>query len=180
MNMKLVLVVLKMQLIRIPIHFVNFLVLLMNTSILISTKKLLCLHWRYSLRKINCLFKTKGFEEVYHLKGGILNYLKTVPQTKSRWEGECFVFDNRVSVNHNLKKGDYDQCHACRMPICDEDKLSEYYQKGISCPHCYALTDDQRKKFEERQKQIQLAQERGNPYRRSSQSKKTEGSTLPS
>ncbi|MAW40233.1 MAG: hypothetical protein CMF27_04835 [Kiritimatiellaceae bacterium] len=112
--------------------------------------------------KSTAYLKQKGFEEVYHLKGGILNYLKTVPQPKSRWEGECFVFDNRVSVNHDLEKGDFDQCHACRMPISDNDKKNEHYQKGISCPHCYSLTDDQRKKrFEERQKQIQLAQERG-------------------
>ena len=112
--------------------------------------------------KSTAYLKQKGFEEVYHLKGGILNYLKTVHQPTSKWEGECFVFDNRVSVNHDLEKGNFDQCHACRMPISHEDKKNKHYQKGISCPHCYSLTDDQRKKrFEERQKQIQLAQERG-------------------
>tara|TARA_A200000113_G_scaffold204940_1_gene200916 strand:- start:537 stop:1487 length:951 start_codon:yes stop_codon:yes gene_type:complete len=115
--------------------------------------------------KSTAYLKQKGFDEVYHLKGGILNYLEKVPPESSNWEGECFVFDNRVSVNHHLQKGAYDQCHACRMPITEEDKLNPSYQKGISCHHCYNLTTEQRKKqFEERQRQIQLAQERGEAH----------------
>lgn len=112
--------------------------------------------------KSTAYLKQKGFEEVYHLKGGILNYLKKIPPEASNWEGECFVFDNRVSVNHSLQKGEYDQCHACRMPITEDDKHNPLYQKGISCHHCHNLTSEQRKKqFEERQRQIQLAHDRG-------------------
>ena len=96
--------------------------------------------------KSTAYLKQKGFDQVYHLKGGILNYLKKIPKNKSKWTGECFVFDNRVSVDHDLKKGSFDQCYACRMPISVEDKKSKYYKKGISCPHCYKLTNDQRKK----------------------------------
>ena len=112
--------------------------------------------------KSTAYLKQKGFDQVYHLKGGILNYLKKIPKNKSKWIGECFVFDNRVSVDHDLKKGNFDQCHACRMPISAEDKDSQYYKKGISCPHCYKLTSEERKKrFKERQKQVELANKRG-------------------
>ncbi len=104
----------------------------------------------------------EGFDEVFHLKGGILKYLETVPEEKSLWEGECFVFDNRVSVGHGLKPGPYDLCHACRHPISDEDKKSEQYVEGISCPNCHdTMSDEQRHRFSERQKQIALAKARG-------------------
>ncbi len=100
----------------------------------------------------------QGFDEVYHLKGGILKYLEEVPEAESKWQGECFVFDNRVSVNHRLEKGQYDQCHGCRHPITEEQKLDPRYQKGVCCPRCYdQLTDDQKIRFAERQKQIELA-----------------------
>ena len=100
----------------------------------------------------------QGFDEVYHLKGGILKYLEEVPEAESKWQGECFVFDNRVSVNHRLEKGQYDQCHGCRHPITEEQKLDSRYQKGVCCPRCYdLLTDDQKVRFAERQKQIELA-----------------------
>ena len=85
-----------------------------------------------------------------------------VPPEESTWEGECFVFDNRVAVNHALEKGQYDQCHGCRRPITEEDKQSPYYMKGVCCPHCHdRLSPDQRARFAERQKQIELAQQRG-------------------
>jgi len=88
--------------------------------------------------------------------------LEEVPQERSSWEGECFVFDNRVAVNHQLEKGQYDQCYGCRMPITEEEKQSDKYQKGICCPHCYdKLTPDQIARFSERQKQIELANARG-------------------
>ena len=107
----------------------------------------------------------EGFEEVYHLQGGILKYLETVPEGESAWEGECFVFDNRVSVNHRLEKGSYDQCHACRRPITGEDKRSPLYQEGVSCPHCSdQLTDEQRARFAERQKQVELATARNRQH----------------
>jgi UPF0176 protein len=111
--------------------------------------------------KSTAYMKELGFEEVYHLEGGILKYLEEVPQEKSLWQGECFVFDNRVAVNHSLQKGIYDQCHGCRHPITDEDKFSEQYLPGVSCPRCYdKLTAEQKMRFAERQKQIQLAKSR--------------------
>lgn len=106
-----------------------------------------------------------GFEEVYHLEGGILKYLEEVPQEQSTWEGECFVFDNRVAVDHSLEKGSYDQCYGCRRPVSAQDKASEQYQPGICCPACFdTLTDDQRSRFAERQKQMQLARARGETH----------------
>lgn len=111
--------------------------------------------------KSTAYLKEQGFDEVYHLEGGILKYLEEVPEQESLWRGECFVFDNRVAVNHKLEKGIYDQCHGCRYPITEEDKQSEKYMLGVSCPHCYGtLTQDQKERFAERQKQIQLAKER--------------------
>lgn len=107
----------------------------------------------------------EGFEEVYHLDGGILQYLEDVAEEDSTWEGECFVFDQRVTVNHALEKGSYDQCYACRFPITEEEKLSPLYEKGVSCPRCHdRLTEDQKNRFTEREKQMQLATERGNVH----------------
>ena len=115
--------------------------------------------------KSTAYLKEQGFDEVYHLEGGILKYLEEVPQEQSLWEGECFVFDNRVTVNHQLEKGSYDQCHACRLPLTEEQMQSEQYQAGISCPNCYdSLSDEQRQRFMERQKQMQLAQQRGEAH----------------
>ncbi len=111
--------------------------------------------------KSTAYLKQQGFEEVYHLEGGILKYLEEVPPEKSLWEGECYVFDNRVAVDHSLKKGRYDMCHGCRLPITEQDKLSPQFEEGVSCPHCYdKLTDSQRERFQERQKQMQLARAR--------------------
>ncbi len=104
----------------------------------------------------------KGFDEVYHLKGGILKYLETVPENDSDWEGDCFVFDQRISVKHNLKQGDYKQCYGCKMPLSEKDYSDKNYIKGISCPYCYdKLTDDQKIRFAQRQKQIELSEIRG-------------------
>lgn len=115
--------------------------------------------------KSTAYLKEQGFEEVYHLQGGILKYLETVPEDESLWEGECFVFDNRVSVNHQLEKGSYDQCHACRLPITEDDKKSERYIQGVSCPSCYdKKSDQQRQRFAERERQMQLAKSRGEEH----------------
>ncbi len=115
--------------------------------------------------KSTAFLKTQGFDEVYHLEGGVLKYLEEVPEEDSLWEGECFVFDNRVSVNHQLEKGQYDQCHACRMPITETDKEHEHYLLGVSCHHCHNLTSElQKSRYLERQKQIQLAEERGEEH----------------
>lgn len=115
--------------------------------------------------KSTAYLKSQGFEEVYHLQGGILKYLEEMPEEETLWEGECYVFDERVSVNHKLEKGEADQCHACRRPISDEDKASEKYQPGISCPQCHDdLTDEQRARFTERMKQLKLAKARGEDH----------------
>jgi len=102
-----------------------------------------------------------GFEEVYHLEGGILKYLEETPAEDSLWEGECFVFDNRVSVDHELNPGSYDMCHGCRCPISDDDKSSPDFILGVCCPRCHReLTDEQKARFQERQKQMELAKTR--------------------
>lgn len=115
--------------------------------------------------KSTALLKEQGFEEVYHLKGGILNYLEKVPEDQTQWQGECFVFDDRVTVDHSLERGSYQQCNACRMPLNEQDMNSEHYQVGVSCPHCYASTSDEdRRRFAERELQMQLARERGETH----------------
>ena len=115
--------------------------------------------------KATAFVKNEGIDEVYHLKGGILKYLERIPEGESLWHGDCFVFDNRVSVRHGLEVGDYDMCHACRRPIDDDDKASPKYVPGVSCPYCYDETsEEQRKRFAERQKQIELASARGEPH----------------
>ena len=112
--------------------------------------------------KSTAYLRQQGFDEIYHLKGGILKYLEQVPEAESLWNGECFVFDNRVSVNHALEKGCYDQCHACRLPITEADKASQKYQSGVSCPACYdSKSSSERARFREREKQVQLARSRG-------------------
>lgn len=112
--------------------------------------------------KSTSFLKAEGFEDVFHLQGGILKYLESVPKEESLWEGECFVFDQRVSVGHGLKQGPYDLCHACRHPITEEDKQADTFMPGVSCPRCHdKLSDDQRHRFSERQRQIELAKARG-------------------
>lgn len=115
--------------------------------------------------KSTAYLKSMGFEDVFHLQGGILKYLEDVPEQESLWQGECFVFDNRVTINHRLEKGQYDQCHACRMPVNDTDKQSRDYKPGVSCPHCaHKQTDEQRQRFQEREKQSRLARNRGESH----------------
>lgn len=115
--------------------------------------------------KSTAYLKQQGFNEVYHLKGGILKYLEEVPKQNTKWQGECFVFDNRVTVNHDLEKGGYDQCHACRMPITEAEKLEEHYQKGVSCHHCFDKhTPEQIKRYAERERQMELADERSESH----------------
>jgi len=107
----------------------------------------------------------QGFEDVYHLQGGILKYLEQVDKNDSLWQGECFVFDQRVTVDHDLKPGGFDQCHGCRRPISKQEKLSDKYLEGVSCPKCYEqLSEDQKARFAERQKQIKLARQRGEEH----------------
>ncbi len=115
--------------------------------------------------KSTALLKQEGFEKVFHLKGGILKYLEDVPKENSNWEGECFVFDDRVTVDHDLQPGSYDQCNACRLPITEKDKQSEHYIQGVSCPYCFdKTTPEQKQRYLEREKQIQLAKKRGEEH----------------
>ena len=115
--------------------------------------------------KSTAYMKEQGFEEVYHLEGGILKYLEEVPKDQTLWQGECFVFDNRVAVDHDLKRGSYDQCHACRMPITEQEKTLDSYQEGLSCHHCFdRVSDEQKRRFAQRQKQVQLAKARGEKH----------------
>ena len=115
--------------------------------------------------KASSLMKQQGFKNVSHLRGGILNYIATVPEQESLWQGECFVFDDRVSVDHKLNVGSYDMCHGCRMPITDNDKQSKKFLRGISCPKCFDhKTADQKKRYADRQKQIDLAKSRNQKH----------------
>lgn len=108
--------------------------------------------------KSTSLLLKNGFQKVYHLDGGILNYLEKVDPAESLWKGDCFVFDNRVTVDHNLEPGDYDMCHACRHAISEKDKESPHYIEGISCPYCHdSLSEDQRERASQRQKQIEIS-----------------------
>jgi UPF0176 protein len=115
--------------------------------------------------KASAYMLNQGFEEVYHLKGGILKYLEEVSAEESLWEGECFVFDGRVSVDHELAEGNYDQCFACRRPISAEEKELDSYVKGVSCLRCIdETTEQQRSNFQERQKQVELAELRNEKH----------------
>ncbi|EDM46553.1 rhodanese-related sulfurtransferase [Marinobacter algicola] len=115
--------------------------------------------------KSTAFLKEQGFDEVYHLKGGILRYLEEVPESQSLWRGECFVFDDRVTVNHKLERGEFDQCHACRRPITEEDKQRPEYEQGVSCHRCIdSLTEAQKARFAERERQMRLAEQRGETH----------------
>ena len=115
--------------------------------------------------KSTAFLRSEGIDDVVHLKGGILKYLETVPKDQSLWRGECFVFDQRVSVGHDLEPGSYAMCYACRQPITDNDMNSPLYLKGVSCPHCHdTLSDEQKRNFAERQKQVELAVSRGQTH----------------
>ena len=115
--------------------------------------------------KASSFMKQNGFDDVYHLKGGILKYLETQAEESSLWEGDCFVFDQRVAVKHGLAESDYDQCFACRFPITQQEKQSPDYVKGVSCPRCIdKTTPQQRDRFAQRQKQIELAKVTGQQH----------------
>ncbi|WP_054310817.1 rhodanese-related sulfurtransferase [Mesorhizobium sp. 1M-11] len=112
--------------------------------------------------KATAYVKSLGFDEVFHLKGGILKYLEDVPREESLWKGECFVFDERVSVSHGLAEGEAELCRACRHPLTPQERTSPHYQQGISCPHCHEeRSDDDRARYAERQRQVELAEQRG-------------------
>jgi UPF0176 protein len=115
--------------------------------------------------KSTAYMKEQGFDEVYHLQGGILKYLEEVASEQSTWDGECFVFDERVSVGHGLKQGDYELCRACRYPLNAEDRKSPHYRKGVSCAHCHdKTTAEQKASYAERQRQVELAEQRNEEH----------------
>ncbi|CCM77358.1 rhodanese-related sulfurtransferase [Rhizobium mesoamericanum] len=115
--------------------------------------------------KATAFMKEQGFEEVYHLKGGILKYLEEIPQEESLWDGACFVFDERVSVEHGLKVGEHKLCHACRNPITAEEIDSPLYEEGVSCSNCYdTRSENDRMRYRQRQHQIALAKKRGQKH----------------
>lgn len=112
--------------------------------------------------KSTAFVKSRGFDEVYHLKGGILKYLEKVPEEDSKWQGECFVFDERVAVSHGLEQGQHALCRACRMPVSPQDRSSPLYEEGVSCPRCHGQRDDaQRARYRERHRQVRVAEARG-------------------
>lgn len=115
--------------------------------------------------KSTALLKSQGFDEVYHLEGGILKYLETVPEEDSRWQGECFVFDERVSVGHGLTQGNYQLCRSCRMPLGEAELAHPHYVRGVSCPYCHGTrTPEQERALAERERQMQLAAQRGQEH----------------
>jgi UPF0176 protein len=115
--------------------------------------------------KATAFLKAEGLDDVFHLKGGILAYLEQVPADESRWQGECFVFDQRVAVTHGLGQGSHELCHGCRMPVSPEDRASPLYTAGVSCPRCHAeRSDEQRQGYAERHRQTLLAQARGEAH----------------
>jgi UPF0176 protein len=110
--------------------------------------------------KATAFAKSIGFDEVFHLEGGILNYLEKMPADRSRWRGDCYVFDHRVSVRHGLEEGDFEQCHACGRPVAPADRACEHYVKGVSCKACWnSYSDKQKKRFAERQQQYDKAKD---------------------
>jgi UPF0176 protein len=115
--------------------------------------------------KSTAFLRKVGFDEVYHLEGGILKYLEIVPEAESRWEGECFVFDERVTVGQGLKPGDYELCRGCGHPISPEDRTSELFVMGVTCPYCYGTkTESQKQSLSERQRQVELANSRNQKH----------------
>ncbi len=115
--------------------------------------------------KAGIYLNKKGFKNVYQLNGGIINYLKKIKKSKSLWKGECYVFDNRISVKHGLLPGSFSMCSGCRKPISKKDKKSKKYEEGVSCPNCHdILTNSQKERFRMRQKQINLAKKQGKSH----------------
>ncbi|OQP86228.1 hypothetical protein BTR14_11000 [Rhizobium rhizosphaerae] len=112
--------------------------------------------------KATAFMKAEGFEEVYHLKGGILKYLEDMPAEESLWDGACFVFDERVSITHGLKQGAHVLCHACRQPLTPEDLASPLHEEGVACVHCHdSRSEEDKARYRERQRQMDLARKRG-------------------
>ncbi len=138
-----------------------------NREELLQGKKRVAMFCTGGIRceKSTSYLRSQGLEDVFHLKGGILKYLETVPEEASVWRGDCFVFDERVTLKHGLEQGDYTQCRACRRPLSNEDRQSPDFVDGVSCSHCITeRTDEQRQRYAERQRQEELAEKRGTSH----------------
>ena len=115
--------------------------------------------------KASAYMKSEGFKEIYHLKGGILKYLEEIDPTETLWEGECFVFDDRVSLKHGLEEGAYELCYGCQEPLSEQDRESRFYEEGVTCPKCYDILKESKKaRSRERQRQISIARSRGTQH----------------
>ena len=115
--------------------------------------------------KASAYMKSEGFREIYHLKGGILKYLEEIAPKESLWEGECFVFDDRVSLKHGLEEGAYELCYGCQEPLSEQDRESRFYEEGVTCPKCYDILKESKKaRSRERQRQISIARSRGTQH----------------
>jgi UPF0176 protein len=115
--------------------------------------------------KASAYMLQQGFENVYQLHGGILKYLESVPENESQWQGECFIFDQRVSLDHNLERGSHQLCYSCQHPLNPTDLESPHFEQGVCCPYCYdSLDEEKRARLQERQQQVTLAQQRGEPH----------------
>lgn len=135
-----------------------------NRDDLLAGKKRVAMFCTGGIRceKSTSFLRAEGVEDVFHLEGGILKYLETIPEAESLWQGECFVFDERVSVGHGLQQGNYSLCRACRRPLSEDDRAAKQFVVGVSCPHCIDERDEkQRARYSERQKQQQIARKRG-------------------
>ena len=138
-----------------------------NLEELMTNKKRVAMFCTGGIRceKASSLMIKNGCEDVYQLDGGVIKYLEEISESESLWDGQCFVFDDRVSIKHGLLEGDFSLCHACRMPISEDDIESDEYVEGISCPNCFGThSEEKKKRFAERQKQINLAKERGDKH----------------
>ncbi len=138
-----------------------------DTNIDIDTQPRVAMFCTGGIRceKSTALLREAGVKEVYHLEGGILKYLEEIPEDQSLWDGQCFVFDERVSVGHGLEVGEYELCRACRYPLREGDSESPLYTRGVSCPRCHShTTEEQKTRFAQRQKQIDLARSRGEKH----------------
>ncbi|BDI61525.1 rhodanese-related sulfurtransferase [Qipengyuania nanhaisediminis] len=138
-----------------------------NREELLAGKKKVAMFCTGGIRceKSTSFLRAEGVEEVFHLKGGILKYLETVPEEESKWHGDCFVFDERVTVRHGLQTGDYGLCRACRRPVSLSDRASPAFEEGVSCPACFdERTEEQRARYRERQRQENLARKRGTAH----------------
>jgi len=147
-------------------HFRDFPQFVEKNAALFKHKKIaMCCTGGIRCEKASSYMMSQGFEEVYHLKGGILKYLEETPPEESKWEGECFIFDQRVAVSHAVVPGSFSMCYGCRHPLTEAERTSPLYEEGVTCPRCYdTLSEKQKASARERHKQVLLAEKRGDTH----------------